>query len=96
MAEIEKSKQNSWVKFCSDINGVIAMAKVHKLMAKDSSNSPGVLRRPNDELTTSHEESAKVLLDAHFPGSVLFGARGLIQSLNNVTQAEARVGHLDI
>lgn len=65
------------------------MAKVHKLMAKDSSNSPGVLKRPDGKLTTSHEESAKVLLDTHFPGNVLFKAPGPTQSLTHLTQSEA-------
>lgn len=46
------------------------MAKVHKLMAKDFLNSPGILKGPNGELSNSHEESAKLLLDAHFPGNV--------------------------
>lgn len=46
------------------------MARVHKLMAKDLLNSPGVLRHPNGDLTTSHEEAARLLLDTHFPGNV--------------------------
>lgn len=44
------------------------MSRVHKLMAKDTLNMPGVLRYPNGELTNSHEEAAKLLLDTHFPG----------------------------
>lgn len=46
------------------------MARVHKIMAKDPLNSPGVLRCSNGELTNSHKESARVLLDTHFPGNV--------------------------
>lgn len=69
-SEISISKQNAWAKFCGDINDAIAMAKVHKLMAKDPMNSPGVLRCPNGELSNSHEQSARVLLDTHFPGNV--------------------------
>lgn len=45
------------------------MARVHKLMAKDSLNSPGVLRHPNGDLTQSQNEAAELLLDTHFPGN---------------------------
>lgn len=58
------------MKYCNEIEGVAAMSRVHKLMAKDSLNMPGVLRHPNGDLTNSHEEAANLLLDTHFPGNV--------------------------
>lgn len=69
-SEIELSKKNSWVKYCNEIEGVTAMSRVHKLMAKDSLNMAGVLRHPNGDLRKSHEEAANLLLDTHFPGNV--------------------------
>lgn len=67
---IHKSRTESERKFFSEINGATAMAKVHKILAKDPLNSPGVLRHQNGELTKSHEEAAKLLLNTHFPGNV--------------------------
>lgn len=45
------------------------MSRVHKLMAKDSLNSPGILRRSDGTHTENQEESAQLLLDTHFPGN---------------------------
>lgn len=39
-------------------------------MAKDTTNSPGVLSYRNGDFTKSHEEAAKLLMDTHFPGNV--------------------------
>lgn len=89
-SEINISKEKSWAKFCGDINGVIAMAKVHKLMAKDSLNSPGVLRCLNGELTDSHEESAKILLDTHFPENVRTAEIGSSNILREITQEDTQ------
>lgn len=67
--EILISKENSWVKYCNEIEGVIAMSRVHKLMAKDSLNMPGVLKHSDGSFTKTPEEAAKLLLDTHFPGN---------------------------
>lgn len=66
---IDISKKNSWTRFCSEIEGVSAMSRVHKLLAKDPLNAPGILRHPNGEFTNSHGEAARLLLDTHFPGN---------------------------
>lgn len=70
MSKIDSCKRDSWIKYCNEIEGVNAMSRVHRLMSKDSLNSPGVLRYPNGDYTKSPMEAAKLLLDTHFPGNV--------------------------
>lgn len=64
------------------------MSRVHKLMAKDSLNLPGVLRHPNGELTNSHEEAAKLLLDTHFPGNANVNTDGPSNRFRDITFRE--------
>lgn len=46
---IEKSKKDSEVRFYSEIEGITAMASVHRILASDPLNSPGILRHPNGD-----------------------------------------------
>lgn len=67
--EIRRAKIGDWVNFCSSIEGASAISRLHKLLAKDSSKGPGILKKPNGDFTNSGEEAAQLLLDTHFPGN---------------------------
>lgn len=65
--EIRRAKQQGWVNFCQNIEGASAISRLHKLMAKDPTKGPGILKKPNGELTKGKDEAAYLLLDTHFP-----------------------------
>lgn len=79
---IVKSKKDSEVKFFSEVEGATAMARVHKILASDPLNSPGVLRHLNGDLTKSHDEAAKLLMNTHFPGNVEPAAHAATDGIN--------------
>lgn len=69
-AEIALAKRTAWHKFCDGINDVPATAKIHKLLSKDTPSSVGFLKKPSGDFTCTHEETASLLLDTHFPGNL--------------------------
>lgn len=79
---IASCKFESWKKFCNEVDGTNAMSRVHKLMARDTLNSPGVLRHTDGEYTRSNAEAAQLLLDTHFPDSVSLRGSGQTMYLN--------------
>lgn len=63
---IEESKK----KFFEEANSIPSYARIHKLLAKDSTSHVGSLLMPNGMYTTDSKETAQHLLETHFPGSV--------------------------
>lgn len=51
--------------FFNNIEGVKATSRIHKLLAMDPTQGPGILKQPDGKYTESSEESAKLLLDTH-------------------------------
>ncbi|RYE25309.1 MAG: hypothetical protein EOP45_04900 [Sphingobacteriaceae bacterium] len=66
--DIYEAKMNSWRSFCEEVDGAKAMAKVNKLLAKDTDNAPGMLQTDTGLYTSTKEEAALLLLRTHFPG----------------------------
>lgn len=89
--ELKKSKENSWVRYCNEIEGITAMSRVHKLMAKDSLNMPGVLRYSNGDFTKTPEEAAKLLLDTHFPGNSCINSSDTATRFRDLTFRESEI-----
>ena len=89
--ELKKSKENSWVRYCNEIEGVTAMSRVHKLMAKDTLNMPGVLRNSDGSFTKTPEEAAKLLLDTHFPGNVCVDTNDAAQRFRALSFSERAI-----
>lgn len=67
--EIAIAKRDAWKKFCEEVEGAKATAKIHKALTKSNANMPSILLRPDGSYTKSLMESAKLLLDTHFPGN---------------------------
>lgn len=57
-----------WRNFCAEMEQIPDYARIHRILAKDSRMLPSSLRMPDGEFTKSGEETAKHLLEAHFPG----------------------------
>lgn len=63
-------KEASKKKFFEEANSIPAYARIHKLLAKDSTAQVGSLLMPNGQYTTDSKETAQHLLETHFPGCV--------------------------
>lgn len=68
--EIRRAQTGAWTKFCGSIEGASATSGMHRLLAKDPSKGPGILKDQNGKYTSSNAEVAKLLLVTHFPGNV--------------------------
>lgn len=68
--EIRRAKAGDWTNFCSSIEGASATSRLHKLLAKDPTKGPGILKKQNGAFTSTKVEATQLLLDTHFPGNV--------------------------
>lgn len=68
--EIRRSKRMSWRKYCEEMEGQTELSRLQKAMSKDRRIADGPLM-DGGEMTSSHEEALKVLMNKHFPGCVL-------------------------
>lgn len=66
-AEIRAAKKGTWINFCNQIEGVSVTARMHKLIANDKTKGPGILQYNNGSYTENAEDTAKLLLETHFP-----------------------------
>lgn len=65
---VARKARERWRNFCAEMEQVPDYARIHRILAKDSKSLPSSLRRPDASFTSSSEETAKHLLEAHFPG----------------------------
>lgn len=66
--EIFDAKHARWVSFCEEIANEGATAKLHRLLATDPANKPGMLKLNDGTYTNTLTETATYLLETHFPG----------------------------
>ena len=69
--ELRKAKRNNFRKFCEDISETPQASRLHKVLAKDKTETTVSLRKSDGSYTENEEQRALVLLEAHFPGSTL-------------------------
>lgn len=69
-SEISAAKRLAWQIFCESIKDTTITAKIHKLLAKETPSDVGFLKKSTGVFTTTHEETARVLQDTHFPGNI--------------------------
>lgn len=67
--EIKNATTSAWRDFCENIEGASATSRIHKVLAKDIQCKPGFLRDQVGSLTETLSESARLLMDIHFPGN---------------------------
>ena len=67
---VRKAKSNSWRKFCSEIPDEKNMAHLTKVIRRIENRNLGILKDSTGHMCKGLEESMKILLDTHFPGSV--------------------------
>lgn len=64
------AKIKGWEKFCNEIEGISASAKMHKILAKDPSLKPGLILKEDGEYTKDEQGTLQRLMEVHFPGSI--------------------------
>lgn len=69
--ELRKSKRRSWRSFCEGIEQLPTAVRLQKVLSKEHSNGMGHLQKPDGSYTESREETVRVLLQTHFPDSVV-------------------------
>lgn len=69
--EIRKAKRKTWKSFCESIESTPETAKLQKVLSKDHSNGLGNIRKADGSFTVDTTETLEVMLETHFPGSIL-------------------------
>lgn len=59
---IRSSKRDMWRKFCTDVEGVIPSARIHKILSKDPLNGPGNLKNTTGGFTQNDKETLRLLM----------------------------------
>ncbi len=57
----------AWKRFCAEMEHTPDYARIHKILAKNTRLLPSSLRRSNGSFTENGIETAKHLLETHFP-----------------------------
>lgn len=63
-------KERSKARFFEEAQSIPSYARIHKLLAKDSTAQVGSLLKPDGTYTTDSKDTVQHLLETHFPGSV--------------------------
>lgn len=69
--EIRKSKRRTWRSYCENMEKTPDVAKLQKVLSKDHSNGLGTVRKTNGKFTVDTQETLKIMMETHFPGSYL-------------------------
>lgn len=85
--ELRKSKRKHWRSFCESIEKTPDASKLQKVLSKDHSNGLGNLRKTDGNFTADNNETLKIMMETHFPGSVL------VPCTNNENGEVAEVNH---
>ena len=75
---VRQAKVQSWRTFCSESGSfeggtTKALSRLNQILQRRSNQTLGILRRPNQAMADSPEESINILLSEHFPESVHTG-----------------------
>ena len=66
---IKITKRKSWRTFCASIETAHEASRLCKILSKNKHSHLGCLEQTDGRFTCSLEESLKLLMDTHFPGS---------------------------
>jgi len=67
--EVRKASKNAWRTFCSSINDLPSLARLHRALSRDPKIKLGSLVAPLGRSTQSKGEPSERLLTTHFPNS---------------------------
>ena len=70
---IKKAKKQSWQSFCSDTSDSSGVAKLTKIINAKDNKALGLLSHDDGTYTASPEETVDLLMNTHFPGSIVPG-----------------------
>ena len=75
---LRQAKVKSWQSFCSEAGSFEggspkALSRINKILQRRVNQTLGLLRKPDQGMADSPEESIEILLSKHFPGSISAG-----------------------
>ena len=68
--ELGKRKWETWTSFCSDITSTASAARLKRVLSKDYARPSGFIKKEDGTFTATLEESAELLLQTMFSGSI--------------------------
>lgn len=69
--ELRKAKRSAWKRYCEEINDASQLSRLNKVLALDNKAKLDVLKTHMGNFTESADETLDLLIETHFPGSVL-------------------------
>ena len=70
---IQKAKRTSWANFCQGVESTSEMARLSKILRKETSSEVGMMKLPNGDFTTNYGEVVEHMLKVHFPNCMVGG-----------------------
>ena len=68
---VRQRQKDAWRTFCEEIEDYTQTARLCKILAKDKDHVLCLLKRSDGTRTTDFRESLELLMETHFPGSVI-------------------------
>ena len=68
---VRQRQRDAWRTFCEEIEDYTQTARLCKILAKDKDHDLCLLKRSDGTRTTDFRESLELLMETHFPGSVI-------------------------
>ncbi|XP_042910805.1 uncharacterized protein [Parasteatoda tepidariorum] len=65
-----KSKQESWRKFCEEVNSISEGARLQRILRRDEPIMVGTLKDEDGNFATTGKEIMEVMAKTHFPGAI--------------------------
>ena len=69
--EIRKSRRRDWRLMCEKVEHTSTTARLQKILAKDHTNGLGLVKKDNGQFTNDVNETLGIMMDKHFPGSIV-------------------------
>ena len=66
---LKQARRKNWKQFCDNLKGTNSLARIHKILNLDKSSTGSLnsVRKPNGELTSTPEDTLKVISDTLIP-----------------------------
>lgn len=65
-----QQQRKAWRAYCEAVEDYSQASRLQKALSNDKQRSVGILRREDSSKASNLQESAEILMDTHFPGSV--------------------------
>ena len=77
---LRQRKRKSWRDFCSEMGTISEVSRLQKMVTRDPVSRIGLVRDGTGKMTETLEETNKILMEEHFPGSQISSQGWVIQN----------------